>query len=268
MKRFFYVTFIMVLLLMHGTGISWALPPMGSDPFEGRDGCFLIVQLADGSVVDQLKPQRCKERFSPCSTFKVAAAAMAYDQGILDEKSVFHWDGRDYGREACNRDQTARTWIADSVVWVTQQLTAKMGIDRVTNYLDEFHYGNGDMTGGIEKAWLTSSLKISAAEQVEFLRRLWLDKLPLSLDAQARTRELILLEKKGDDSLHGKTGSGMVGTKRQLGWFVGHLRHGVKDYIFALNMTDRFEGQTKGYAGPTARTLTRARLARLGLLGN
>jgi len=239
---------------------SWSGPLKDVDIFEGRRGCFLLVHLNDGTIVEQIDPDRCQERLSPCSTFKIPAAVMAFDQGIIDEKTIFQWDGKDYGREACNRDQTIKSWMVDSVVWVTQRLTESMGMDKVKGYLKKFSYGNGDMSGGIDDAWLTSSLKISAAEQVAFLRRLWLDKLPISKSAQAAARKLINVELQGDDRLDGKTGSGFVGTGRQLGWFVGHVRHSGQDYIFALNITDRFEGQTSGYAGHTARRIVQERL--------
>ncbi len=260
--------FIIIIFFMLSVVLpeySWSRHLQDVDPFEGRQGCFLIVHLKDGRIVEQIDAERCQERLSPCSTFKIPVAAMTFDQGIIDEKEIFRWDGKDYGREACNRDQNIRSWIVDSVVWVTQRLTEKMGMDKVKGYLKKFSYGNCDMSGGIDDAWLTSTLKISASEQVAFLRRLWLNELPISKSAQAGTRELINVEIQGDDRLDGKTGSGFVGPGRQLGWFVGHVRHSGQDYIFALNITDRYEGQTSGYAGQNARRLVRKRLEKLGL---
>jgi beta-lactamase class D len=246
-------------------GPAWSGAPGKADLFDGRDGCFIIVSLKDGKVIEQIAPSRCRERFSPCSTFKIPAAAMAFDRGIIDARRVFKWDGSDYGREACNHDQTIKSWIADSVVWVTQKLTAEIGMKDIVQYLKQFSYGNCDMSGGIDRAWLSSSLKISAAEQVAFLRKLWLDELPIKKSAQAETRELFRIESDGDDRLDGKTGSGLAGRGRKLGWFVGHVRHSGKDYVFALNFTDRFEGQTEGFAGMTARKMALKRLSELGL---
>lgn len=257
--------FLFFTLLAWLTGPSWSSEPQKADPFEGRTGCFIVESLKEGRVIDQIGPSRCRERFSPCSTFKIPAAAMAFDKGIIDDRKVFRWDGRDYGREECNRDQTIKSWIADSVVWVTQKLMPEIGLKDSIQYLKNFNYGNCDMSGGIDRAWLSSSLKISAVEQVAFLRKLWLGGLPIKKSAQAGTRELFRIESDGDDRLDGKTGSGTVGQGLKLGWFVGHVRHSGKDYIFALNFTDRAEGQTEGYAGPVARKMALRRLAGLGL---
>lgn len=57
----------------------------------------------------------------------IPAAVMAFDQGIIDEKTISRWDGKDYGRVACNRDQTIKSWMVDSVVWVTQRLMESTG---------------------------------------------------------------------------------------------------------------------------------------------
>jgi beta-lactamase class D len=50
----------------------------------------------------------------------------------------------------------------------------------------------------------------------------------------------------------------------RLGFFVGHVRHSGKDYVFTLNSTDRFEGQTEGFAGPAACKMALGRLSLLG----
>ncbi|TMQ59289.1 MAG: class D beta-lactamase [Candidatus Eisenbacteria bacterium] len=146
--------------------------------FAGRDGCFELYDLKANKLLVRLNPGRCAKRISPCSTFKVPLALMAFDAGILgDESSVMKWDGTRTAREEWNRDQTAASWIKNSVVWFSQRLTPQLGMQRVKGYLSRFHYGNEDMSGGLTKAWLQSSLLISPDEQLRFWERFWREDL-------------------------------------------------------------------------------------------
>jgi beta-lactamase class D len=54
--------------------------------FSDRDACFLVSELKSGKTFAEYNPKRCEERLTPCSTFKVAAAVMAFDRGILKDE--------------------------------------------------------------------------------------------------------------------------------------------------------------------------------------
>ena len=47
-------------------------------------------------------------------------------------------------------------------------------------YIDAAGYGNQELSGKIDSFWLDGSLKISADEQVTFLKRLYQNDLPFS----------------------------------------------------------------------------------------
>lgn len=227
----------------------------GADPFGGRDGCLLMLDLKSGKVIREINPRRCQQRFSPCSTFKVAAAAMAFDAGILENDRRFGWDGTPDARPECNQDQTPASWMEHSVIWVTQVLTSELGLSSVKRYLRDFEYGNQDFSGGLTQAWLTSSLKISAREQAHFMRRLLLGQLPILPTAQRQTVEILVRQQSPRARLAGKTGSGRLSGGRQLGWYVGYLHTRGQDFVVVINTTDRHSGQTSGPAGLNARSL-------------
>jgi len=135
-------------------------------------------------------------------------------------------------------------------------------------YVQEIHYGNEDTSGGITKFWLQSSLKISAAEQVDFLYRLYRNDLPLSRRSMEITKKIIKLAETEEYVFYGKTGSGLGEVidgkpKTVLGWFVGYVerkdREGV--YVFATNI----EGED-GASGKKAREITETILKEMGLL--
>jgi beta-lactamase class D len=242
--------------------------------FKGRDGCFELYDMKTNTLVVRSDPARCALRTSPCSTFKVPLALMAFDAGILtDQSSSMKWDGTKTSREAWNHDQTAATWMQNSVVWFSQRLTPLLGMDRVKAYLSKFSYGNQDMTGGLTRAWLESSLKISPDEQLLFWQRFWREELPVSKHAFAMTKAITLVDtSKAGWTLHGKTGSGSAGANGSnrpsdhwLGWFVGHVSRGDRHYVFVCTYTDRTPSSDHRPSGWIARDIAKQILTEMGV---
>jgi beta-lactamase class D len=251
-------------------GLIFASPilskPNPAELFKGKDGCFLLAELESGKVVQEFNPGVCKERLSPCSTFKVPLAVMAFDSKVLkDENTKFKWDGKLREREALNHDHTARSWLEDSVVWFSQRLTPEIGETQIKRYLKDFSYGNEDFSGGITQAWLGSSLKISAKEQIEFLRRLKLGKLNVAKESVVKTLGIlpIALDRNGT-MIKGKTGSGFSwedpNAKKEtpyvIGWYVGYYTEGKKDYVFATVFKEKSPDKKIVYSGKTAKAIT------------
>ncbi len=78
--------------------------------FKDMDGCFLLYNMKSGALENVIGDARCQERLSPCSTFKIPLAVMAFDAGILkDEAQVLKWDGIHNEREVANHDHDAKT---------------------------------------------------------------------------------------------------------------------------------------------------------------
>jgi beta-lactamase class D len=191
---------------------------------------------------------------------------MAFDAGILKaESSSFKWDGTKTGREVWDRDQTAATWMRDSVVWVSQRLTPLLGMDKVKAYLEAFDFGNRDMSGGLTRAWLESSLQISPDEQLRFWQRFWREELPVSKHAFAMTKKLTLVDTSPSGwTLHGKTGSGAA-SDLWLGWFVGHVSRKDRAYVFVCSYTDRIPSGDHRPSGWIARDMAKQILAEMGV---
>jgi beta-lactamase class D len=199
---------------------------------------------------------------------------MAFDSGILaDENSRMAWDGTKFSRDEWNRDQTAATWMQYSVVWFSQRLTPQLGLAKVKDYLARFDFGNQDMSGGLTKAWLDSSLQVSPDEQLRFWRKLWREELPVSKHAFEMTKKITLVDTSAAGwTLHGKTGSGDVvqaGSKRapglSHGWFVGHVARGDREYVFVTSYSDRVASADHRPPGWIAREIALKILAGMGL---
>lgn len=244
-----------------------------NDYFPNQEACYLVSNLRTGKLVSEYNPQRCQNRFSPYSTFKIPAALMAFEKSILkDENQIIKWDGTKRGRKEENQDQTPLTWMSYSIKWVTEWVMPQLPAKTTQSFLDSFDYGNKDFSGGSKEAWVSSSLQISAYEQMKFLTKFWNEELTISKKSTDLTKKIIFISKLGSNSeLYGKTGTGcLVGHEclskpdKMRGWFVGILKNKTDAYIIVANADDLKEQGPP--AGPRLRKSTIQILEKMGLI--
>jgi beta-lactamase class D len=228
--------------------------------FKGYEGAFVLLDLERKSYV-RYRPEQCAERMPPMSTFKIPNSLISLELGVVpDARQITKWDGTDYGNPGWNRNHNLASAFASSAVWYYQGLAEKVGAERMREYVRKIHYGNQDISGGITKFWLNTSLKISADEQVEFLRRFVQGELPFSARTMKIVKEIMIVDKNGRSVLRGKTGSAGTNNRRLLNWFVGYLEREGNHYIFATNIkSDEIPDRN------TARQITEAILKEMKL---
>lgn len=192
---------------------------------------FLLINGVTDEVVLELGSQ-IHEQVSPASTFKIALSLMGYDAGVLKDESTPLWEYQEHHddyRSLIKVPQAPSSWIKNSIIWYSRILATELGLEQIQNYLDLLEYGNKDMTGGLTKAWLGSSLKISPKEQVNFIQKMVPKKLTIGSDAIEKTKLLLFKEELADGSrLYGKTGLSDSGDEKIL-WLVGWIE---KDDLF------------------------------------
>src|SRR5579862_8664591 len=103
--------------------------------------------------------------------------------------------------------QTPHSWMKNSCIWYSRAIASQLGLEKIQNYLASLQYGNQDMSGGVTKAWLSSSLKISLIGQVRFIQKMIQGKLAVSSNAVQMTKKLLLVDALPEGwKLFGKTG--------------------------------------------------------------
>ena len=209
--------------------------------FEGVEGTFVLYD-ADAARYVRYNPERARERFLPASTFKIPNSLIALETGVVpDVDRVLAWDSaaaprRDWWPAPWSRSHDMRSAFAHSVVWYYQELARRIGAERMQRHLDRFGYGNRDLSGGIDRFWLSGGLRISPDEQVEFLRRFYEGELGISPRATQAVKEIMVLESTPEYRLSGKTGTAELSEERELGWLVGYVERAGKVYYYALNV--------------------------------
>ncbi len=244
MKRTFFA-------LLAGLGL--ALPAFSAEH------CLAMADAATGKWL--VHEGVCDKRLPPMSTFKLPIALMGYDAGILQDEhnpvlpfKQGYVDWRPQWRQA----HDPSSWMKESVVWYSQQITQQLGGKRFAGYVERFGYGNEDVSGhkekqdGLTASWLDSSLRISPDEQIGFLRRVLNRELGVKPQAYDFSAALLRrAEPVGGWQVFGKTGSG-----RNVGWYVGWIERDGKRIVFA---------QAGGASGMDERDNFLARLPSLAL---
>lgn len=241
--------------------------------------CFVIKEL--GANSPSIIEGACSDRVSPCSSFKIALALMGFESGILKTAETPSWPFKPEYQQAYHVcidkwkvPHTPTLWMKNSCIWYSQVLTKTLGFEKFKSYVELFNYGNQDVSGdpgknnGLTHAWLSSSLKISPLEQVEFISKILRDQIPVATNAVELTKQILWVTKLNKHwDLYGKTGSGYQlnadGTynkERQIGWFVGWAVNSVdnKRYVFAYLLQD--QAAEKVVAGLRAREQAEAKI--------
>ena len=203
-KLFNFVTIILVIFGLNLTNLSNASELENNEVKQKAHSGFIAKQ--DNKIIKTIG--KYEDRHAPFSTFKVALAVMGFDAGILENKDLPKWAFKEeyeklfqswYTRKKgleynwC-QEHTPATFMKNSVVWFSHQITERLGAKKFQDYVSKLNYGNQDVSGtlgedglykndGLLNSWLGTSLQISPLEQVELLEKLLDNKLALSSQA-------------------------------------------------------------------------------------
>ena len=214
-------------------------------------GCFILRDHAHERV-NLYNKERCLQRFTPASTFKIFNSLVALETGVANDDALeIPWDGVKRWNPEWSRDMDMREAFRVSNVAYYQEIARRVGRQNFQHYLDTVRYGNMTMGPKVDEFWLDNSLQISADEQVGLMKKLYFDELPFIVRTQSIVKSMMLREDSTENRLYYKTGSGNTPKGAKLFWIVGFLEHvlrvkedpksmnksGVRNYpyFFALN---------------------------------
>jgi beta-lactamase class D len=228
--------------------------------------CTLILDGDTGVAL--IEAGDCTTPVTPASTFKVPLALIGFDSGVLIDPhtpALAFQPGDPDWVEDWRHDTDPERWMAYSVLWYSQRIAHALGAEALAAYATAFGYGNGDFSGdpgmnnGLDRAWVSSSLKISPRNQAQFLLDLLHRDLPVSAAAYDNTFAIIEAFPAGEGwTLNGKTGSAYPRNvdmsfdyARGWGWFIGWAERDEERYVFVRLNQD--EARVAGSGGVRAR---------------
>ncbi|MCX7557084.1 class D beta-lactamase [Xanthomonadaceae bacterium JHOS43] len=207
--------------------------------------------------------ERAHVAYSPASTFKLFNALVALETGVLaDEHDVLRWDGETRWLPIWNRDHSLASGMRYSVVWLNQEVARRVGQTCMDAWLQRVGYGNAESGGGIDQFWLRGgALRITAEQQIAFVRSLAAGTLPFRPEVQEAVRRIALMEDGTDHAIHAKTGWASRDNAPDIGWHVGWVERAGARWFFALNIDMATPDDT-----PKRLAITRRALETLGAL--
>jgi beta-lactamase class D len=209
-------------------------------------GSFLLYDLArDQYTVYDLR--RSRQGVLPASTFKIPNTLLALETGVVrDTSHLFRWDGTRREVEAWNRDLTLAQALRVSCVPCYQEIARQIGAERYRRYLSALNFGRMDVRpDNVDQFWLRGTSRVTPFEQIDFLKRLYLNQLNIAERNMELTKALLLVAEGPGWVLRGKTGWGTPDVRpdgswppgaRDIGWFVGWLEQNGNAYFFATTL--------------------------------
>ncbi|MEW6991868.1 penicillin-binding transpeptidase domain-containing protein [Colwelliaceae bacterium 6441] len=219
---------------------------------EAKTDCTFVLLNDNNDQLTVVNKQRANQALSPFSTFKIANSLIGLDLQIIDDaKQPLTYDKSKYPTQPWwppvwkLPSYNLANAYQFSMVPIYRQLASDIGEKNMKRYLKNFHYGNQDISTGIDDFWLNGSLKTSAVEQVKFLQKLHRHKLGLSDQTYQTMKQVMLVESTDEYKIYAKTGAGKVEDGSMLGWYVGYVE-GVKGvHYFAMNFNRKTYAEMK-----------------------
>lgn len=232
---------LFIIFIIFFTTPHWALAEFEKE-MKDVTGTFILMEGKTGKTWIH-NEKRASEPYAPCSTFKIPNTLIALEtKTISSPTEKVAWDSKKYPA----KDNFLPEWNAPlnlkeafqfSCVWFYKEIAEKVGAKKMQVFLKEFSYGNEDISGGITHFWIESSLKISAREQISFLKKLHERSFPLRASTyDVAENDVFCQEKTPTYSLYAKTGTGRQANGIYVNWYVGYVVRGDKTYYFAMNM--------------------------------
>lgn len=203
----------------------------------------------------------------PASTFKVINLLIALQTGVIkDENELVKWIGTTdttlYGyRPDIYHDMTVKEAFEVSAVWVFIELAKKVGKERYKQWLDKCSYGNHDLSEKGADFWNFGNFAVSPRNQVEFLIRVYENKVPFSRRNIDILKRVMITENTTDYILRSKTGWTRI-NGNDIGWWIGYREKGKKVIFFATRLIKPHSEYNPAF-GECRRSITRNVLAQL-----
>jgi beta-lactamase class D len=189
----------------------------------------------------------------PASTFKILNSLISLEEkSVIDENQVIKWDSLSktfFGTkiESWNKDTDLKTAYKNSTVWFYVEMAKKIGRRKYKKYLKKCAYGNQNLSEKGTDFWNYGDFEISPKNQIEFLLKLYENKLPFSKQTTDIVKKIMISEQTENYTFRDKTGW----TKKNgvdIGWWVGYLQTKDNVFFFATRLTKKTDENNSNFS--------------------
>jgi len=176
----------------------------------------------------------------PASTFKIANSIIALETNVVkNDSTLFKWDGEKRNMAIWEQDLILKEAFHYSCVPCYQKIAKEIGVKRMKRYLEKLNYGDIILDStSIDNFWLEGASKINQLQQIDFLKRFYQSKLPITNETTAIMKRLMLIDETFEYKISGKTGWSIKNGNNN-GWFVGYVELKENIYFFATNISPK-----------------------------
>ncbi len=219
MRHFF------ALMLFTGTFIGCTSNNVKSDPAivnlmdsAGMQGTFALMENATEQFTITNLSRYKDSAYAPLNSFFIVPTLIALDKGYINHNPS--------------------SWVSFDSTTYYQNLIAKIGRGDILKTIDSLHYGKGQVSANMNQFWMDQSLRITADEQLGFIKKLYFNELLFQKRSQEIARKIILKEDNANYRLSyimATDTTQLSSTTKNASWMIGYVEENKHPYFFVFN---------------------------------
>jgi beta-lactamase class D len=182
---------------------------------EGLKGSFALLENGTESFIIHNLSAYKDSAIAPLNTFFLIPTLIAIDKGYIQTNP--------------------QTWLSTDAASSYHELIKKIGRASLIEAIDSLHYGKGLISADSTNFWNNNSLRITADEQLGFIKKLYFNQLYFQKRSQDLLKKMLLKEDNANYKLSYIATSDT--TKNNASWVLGYIEENKHPYFFVLSTT-------------------------------
>ncbi len=211
------------------------------------DGTIIIFDPSSGKY-SGYNSARWYSGYLPASTFKIPNTLIGLELAVIDTGYIFRWNGEKRRFPQWEKDLNLQEAFQVSCVPCYQELARMIGPERMIAYLKKINYPGMDVhPANIDLFWLEGKSRITPRQQIDLIKRLYEESLPVKTSVMKTMKAIMVNEKTSGYTLSGKTGWA-VRNGNNYGWFVGWIETKGNVYYLATLVEPKNQKKVTDFA--------------------
>ena len=182
----------------------------------GVVGSFALLENGTGKFTIANLSHYKDSASSPLSSFFILPTLIALDKGIINHNQA--------------------TWVSMDSTAYYQNIITQIGRQEILKNIDSIHYGKGVVSANLNEFWKDGSLKITADEQLGFIKKLFFKDLPFQKRSQEIFKKMMVKEENSNYTLSYLPATDSLTNNT---WVLGYEEENTHVYFFVLHTTGK-----------------------------